>query len=221
MNLDVYSDAVCPWCYIGKARLGKALQVPDEAGNRAGEGVHVYWRAWQLYPEVPAAGMSKDEFNLRRWGTNDRDRIRKGFSRIEQEADAEGLPLRLGAAERMPNTRDAHRLNVLGHRLGVQDAVVDALFDAYFVRGEDIGDLDTLAEIGGRAGLDATDARTFLAQGGGDSEVEGELLAARDMEISSVPSFVFGGVFAIPGAQSAETLALIIARARGKLDAPA
>ncbi len=212
MFIDVYSDVVCPWCYIGKARLAKALALPGGA-----PAPEIYWRAYQLYPTLPDAGMDRDEFNRLRWGSSDRDRVRKGFSQIEREAEAEGLALNLGAARRVPNTRNAHRLAVYAHIEGAQNMLVDTLFAMHFVEGLDVGDIDTLCEAARRAGLDADAARAWLHSGGGHDEVDAELEAARQLGISGVPSFVFAGTFAVPGAQSPETLAQLIARASERL----
>ena len=127
------------------------------------------------------------------------------------------MPLELGAARRVPNTRRAHRLAVYAHQMGVQDALIDSLFHMHFVEGEDIGDIDTLAEAAARAGLDRHAARSWLLGNRGSDEVDAELSAAAQLGISGVPSFVFAGSFALPGAQSADTLAQVISRAKARL----
>jgi predicted DsbA family dithiol-disulfide isomerase len=212
MQIEIYSDVVCPWCYIGKRRLDNALAGP------AGEGVAITWRPFQLYPTMPVAGMERAAFLAARYGAQaDRTRIPE---QIRIEAEGEGLELDFGAIGRMPNTLLAHRL--LDHALAAADgvrqhALAEVLFSYYFCEGRDIGDVDVLLEAAAAIGLDSTSARNHLAGNEGVEDVRTQIAAARDAGITGVPCYVLGGRFALPGAQTAEVMAQVISRAKERL----
>jgi|AntRauTorcE11898_2_1112593.scaffolds.fasta_scaffold39769_1 predicted DsbA family dithiol-disulfide isomerase len=207
MNLDVFSDAICPWCWIGKRRLEQALAMPGC------EDVTVTWRAYQLYPELPPEGMDREEFMKRRFGAGaDRSGM---LERLQAEAAKEGLEMNFGRASRMPNTLDAHRLERWAHVQGShagQDRMVETLFDFHFTRGEDLGDRDVLAAAAGEAGFDADAARSWLDTDEGAAEVLHEVEWSRENGITGVPCFVLPNGFGVPGAQDPETLARFIRR---------
>jgi predicted DsbA family dithiol-disulfide isomerase len=209
MNIDVFSDAVCPWCWIGKRRLEKALAMPGC------EDVTVTWRAYQLYPELPEEGMDREEFMRLRFGP---DASKSGmFDRLRAEAESEGLEMNFGKGARMPNTLHAHRLERWAHVHGGadgQDRMVEALFTANFVRGDDLGDFDVLAAVAGEAGFDADAARAWLDTDEGRAEVLHEVSWSRENGITGVPCFVLPNGFGIPGAQDPETLAKFIRRGK-------
>ncbi len=209
MNLEVFSDSVCPWCWIGKRRLEQALALPGC------EDVTVTWRAFQLYPEIPAEGMDRDDFMRARFGSSGgRSEM---WQRMEAEGEKEGITFRFGAMKRMPNTLHAHRLERWAHVVGGaegQDRMVETLFETHFVAGEDLGDKDVLAAAAGRAGFDEVEARSWLDTDEGSREVLHEVQWSRENGITGVPCFVLPNGYGIPGAQDPETLAKLIRRGK-------
>lgn len=208
MNLEIYSDLICPWCFIGKRRLDLALA----AG--AGQGVNVIWRAYQLYPGVPETGMDRDEFLRLRFGSTDRAPSRAG---IEAEAARVAIELRYDRIKRLPNTFRGHRLLHHARAVGVQHELADGLFRAYFEQGQDVGDDRVLVDVAEAAGLDRTETARYLASEEGADQVRAEMERAANIGISAVPCFLFAGVFALPGAQEPEVIAQVIERARERL----
>lgn len=212
MHLDVFSDPVCPWCWIGKRRLAEALALPGC------EDVTVTWRAYQLYPELPPEGLDRETFVRLRFGEGaDLSGARR---RIAAEAATVDLEVDLGRAARMPNTLDAHRLERWAHVHGGaegQDRMVETLFTTHFVRGDDLGDRDVLAAAAGEAGFDAGAARAWLDTDEGAREVLHEVQWSREQGITGVPCFVLPNGFGVPGAQDPETLARFIRRGKQRL----
>jgi len=209
MQLEVFSDSICPWCWIGKRRLETALAMPGC------EDVTVTWRAFQLYPEIPAEGMDREAFMLARFGAGGASSEMR--QRLEAEGAKEGLDFHFGAAQRMPNTLHAHRLERWAHVQGGasgQDRLVETLFVRYFVQGEDLGDKDILAAAAGAAGFDPNAAREWLDTDVGTAEVRQEVSWSRENGITGVPCFVLPNGYGIPGAQDAETLARLIRRGK-------
>ena len=211
MQLEVYSDAICPWCFIGKRRLDRAL-TPALA-----DGVMVGWRTYQLYPQIPAAGMDRDEFMTLRFGG--KDNVRDSYRRIEIEGEAEGIAFNFRGIKRMPNTRDAHRLSILAEGVGRQTAFVEQLFQLHFIDGQDVGDQDTLVEAARCVGIDADVARDYLRSDAGLPRMLEELQFALETGITGVPCFVIERAFAIPGAQPVEVLTRYISKAKAHLAA--
>jgi predicted DsbA family dithiol-disulfide isomerase len=208
MNIEIFSDLICPWCFIGKRRLDLALK------PAAGEGVEVIWRAYQLYPGIPVEGMTREEFARIRYGEADQS---AGRSRIEAEARDAGIDLNFKQIERMPNTFQGHRLLHHARSAGVQHELSEALFSAYFEQGRDVGDPEVLLEAGVSVGLDRVATAEFLAGDEGTDAVRDELERASNIGVTGVPCFVLAGAFAIPGAQEPEVIAQIIERAKEKL----
>ncbi len=212
LHIDIYSDVICPWCYIGKKRLDRVLATP------VGEGVTVRWRAYQLQPRIPPEGIDRAAYLKSRYG-EDADAARVP-SRIVSEASAEGIALDYAAIRTMPNTFTAHRLLWFAYEEGgaaVQHRLAETLFEAYFRNGRDVADVDSLAELAAGVGLEATQASHFLRSDAGVSEVREELEQATDIGISGVPCYVLGGVFPFPGAQTSEVMAQFIERAKSRL----
>lgn len=207
MNLDVFSDAVCPWCWIGKRKLEQALGEPGL------EPITVTWRAYQLYPELPLEGMDRGEFLRLRFGSGGG---RGGMlERLKAEGEAVGLALNFERAQRMPNTLAAHRLLRWAHvQAGGagQDALLEALFRRYFTEGEDLGDHAVLTAAALDAGLDGDAARAWLQTEEGTREVRHEVSWSRENGISGVPCYVLPTGFGIPGAQDPQTLARFLRR---------
>jgi predicted DsbA family dithiol-disulfide isomerase len=192
MRIDIYSDIVCPWCYVGKRRLERAL-------TSVGSDVHVVWRPFQLNPMMPSDGMDRTTYLKAKFGSLE------AFGRMEEQLLAAGteeqIPFALEKIQLTPNTFAAHRLVWHAAQQGKQDEVVEALFRSYFVEGENIGDLKTLAHAAVEAGLDRTGIEKFLASEKGVVEVKAEEAVGRRLGIRGVPYFVLNGRVAISGAQ--------------------
>lgn len=192
MRIDIYSDIVCPWCYVGKRRLERAL-------TSVGSDVHVVWRPFQLNPTMPSDGMDRTTYLKAKFGSLE------AFGRMEEQLLAAGteeqIPFALEKIQLTPNTFAAHRLVWHAAQQGKQDEVVEALFRSYFVEGENIGDLKTLAHAAVEAGLDRTGIEKFLASEKGVVEVKAEEAVGRRLGIRGVPYFVLNGRVAISGAQ--------------------
>ncbi len=212
VNLEIFSDLICPWCFIGKRRLDRALE------SMAGEPFTVVWRAYQLYPDLPASGMARADFMRQRYGPQPPSGVRE---RIAAEAGRAGVAMDFDGIARMPNTFAAHRLVHLARREGVQHALVEALFRAYFQQGRDLGDVGVLLDAAAQQGMDRQAVADYLASGQGADAVQGEMDRAADIGVSGVPCFVFAGTFALPGAQEPEVLVRVMERVREKLSAPA
>lgn len=205
MKIDVFSDTVCPWCYIGKRRLERALAEPGAPG------ADISWRPFQLNPAMPEGGMDRAEYLA--WKFGGAGPARRAYGAVREAAEAESLPIRLDAITRTPNTLASHRLIHYAAGRGAENAVVDALFHAYFVEGVDIGDTAALAAIAASAGLDAAAVRAWL-----DSGEDGVLLAdrdrrAREMGVRGVPFFIVAGRYAVSGAHEPEIFRRVFAAA--------
>jgi predicted DsbA family dithiol-disulfide isomerase len=198
MDIDIFSDTICPWCFIGKRRLERAL------AERPQPDLTIHWRAFQLNPDMPAGGMDRSQYlELKFGGASNADAI---YDQVRAAGETEGIDFAFERMKRTPNTIDSHRLIRHAGEKGQQDAVVQALFDAYFLRAEDIGDPEVLVAAATEAGLDGEEARAFLA---GDAEAEAvraEDKGARQAGISGVPCFIFNGQHALAGAHLPEVL---------------
>lgn len=201
-RIDIISDAICPWCYIGKRQLERALPVLASEGLR----LSVQWHAYQLNPDMPAGGVVRAEYRARKFGSV--ERAAELDARITASAAAVGLAFRTDLMQRTPNTIDAHRIAWLAYQSGpvAQDAVVEAMFRAYFVNGQDIGDHAVLAACAEQAGLNSAAAATFLAGDEGRSEVLAEDASARRAGLYGVPTFAMNGHVMFSGAVPAETM---------------
>ena len=205
--IEVFSDVVCPWCFVGKRRLARAME------KLGWEDVPVHWKAFQLNPDMPRGGMDRKEYRTKKFGTF--EYAQRLDSHMMAVGAQENIEFHLDKIERAPNTFDAHRLIWIAGREGVQDKVVETLFRAYFTEGRDIGDPETLEEIARSAGLPSAFLETDL----GTSEVLAERREAHERKISSVPTFLVNGVFATAGAQAPDQLAEFLKQARvGEVD---
>jgi predicted DsbA family dithiol-disulfide isomerase len=205
LAVDIYSDIVCPWCYVGKRRLERAL-------TSIGSDVHVTWRPFQLNPTMPLDGMNRKAYLEAKFGSLET------FGRMEEYLLAAGAEERISFAfekiHRTPNTFAAHRLVWYGAQQGKQDAVVETLFRAYFLEGRNIGDLAVLTHVADEAGLDQTETEAFLASEKGMVEVKAEEAIGRRLGISGVPYFVLNSRVAISGAQPPDIFASAIRQAQ-------
>lgn len=209
MQIDIISDVVCPWCYVAKRQLEHAL------AQRPGLQVQIRWFPYQLHPEAPAEGYPYRETIERKYG---RQMIEMMFGRITAAGAAVGLELHLDRIARGANTLDAHRLIEWARAEGHEDAMVEALFRAYFRDGRDVGDRATLAAIAGEVGLDGTAIAARLAGSEGRAEVLDRIRYSRDQGVTGVPFFVFDGKLSLSGAQGEETFLQVLDRVAAERD---
>jgi len=196
VRLEILSDPICPWCYIGKAGLDAALE------RRADHPFAVSWHPFMLNPDMPAQGMDRRDYLQAKFGPP--QAVVQTLLPVQQAAERAGLALDFAAIARVPRTLDAHRLIHWAGAEGVQTRVVSALFAAYFARGRDIGDPAVLAELAAGAGMDRDSVAARLAS---DLDVEPIRRAdatARARGVQGVPCFVVGGEYVVTGAQPAE-----------------
>jgi predicted DsbA family dithiol-disulfide isomerase len=193
MHIDIVSDVICPWCFIGKRRLERAL------AERPGLSSDITWRPFQLNPEMPSEGMARADYLAAKFGG--KGHATKIYNSIRAAGETVGIPFAFERIERTPNTIDAHRLIRFADREGRADQLVDRLFEGYFTAGRDIGDRDTLAALAGAAGLDVAEATQFLASERDRAEIRADDAGARRLGINAVPCFIFAGQYAISGAQ--------------------
>jgi predicted DsbA family dithiol-disulfide isomerase len=203
IQVEVFVDLVCPWCYLGKRRL-------DAAVERFGGPVDVRYRAFQLQPGLPPEGMPSDEYFAQRFGSP--ATVESMHARVRAEGEHDGIAFAFDSMERFPNTYLAHRALALAAGASAQAAAAEALFSAYFERGVDIGDLDAVTASVAAAGAPVD--RDDLASGGGSESVDADLAVARELGINGVPFFIADSRFAISGAVPPEHLAKLLAHAR-------
>ncbi len=206
-RIDVISDAICPWCYIGKRHLERAIDILEKDGVRFA----VAWHPFQLNPDMPAEGVDRQKYREAKFGGP--ERARQIDERITATAAGVGLEFHLEKLKRTPNTVNAHRLIRMAGQKSVQDDVVEALFDGYFCRGADIGDPKTLAEIGHKGGLDYEAVLAMLASDEHTKEVLAGDQMARSAGIQGVPSFALQGHVLFSGAVPADEMAQAFHRA--------
>lgn len=202
-TIDVISDFVCPWCYIGKRHLD-ALRAETEIETR--------WHPYLLHPEMPAGGIDRAELVRAKFGSA--ERAKELGAAVEQAARDAGLHLELGKAARVPDTRDAHRLMRWATGQGVADALAEVLFAAYFVDGRDIGDAEVLSDLGAAVGLDRAVITKLLAGDADRAAVQSQADHARAIGVSGVPTLVFDRKLAVVGAQPVAALREAAAQAR-------
>jgi len=191
--VDIVSDTICPWCYIGKRRFERAL---DLSGRN---DIAISWRPFQLNPDMPPEGMTRDDYVRAKFGGGDRPR--QIYQAIAESGREAGIEFQFSKIKRTPNTVLSHRLIFWSAAQERQDEVVAELFRGYFEDGFDIGDLDTLVECAGRAGLDRELARQFLLSDEGRQEVVASDVYARRLGINGVPCFIVNRKYAVSGAQ--------------------
>ncbi|HEY0301494.1 MAG TPA: DsbA family oxidoreductase [Rhizomicrobium sp.] len=205
MQIDVVSDTVCPWCFIGKRRLKRALAMRPEVP------VEIFWRPYRLDPTIPREGVDRRAYMKAKFG--DGPRTGAMADAVRNEGAGEGIDFAFDRIAKSPNTLDSHRLIRWAAGAGVQDDIVERLFKAYFLDGRDIGDAGVLAAIAAEGGMDAALVADLLAKDADLAAVEREAGMANQMGISGVPTFIFDSKFMISGAREPEILVKIIDRA--------
>lgn len=202
IKLDIISDPICPWCYIGKTQLDKALDAhPDHP-------FVIEWHPFQLNPDMPAEGMDRRAYLEGKFGG--KDGAVRAYAPVVEHAQAAGLSINFEAMQRTPNTIDAHRLI---HWAGIENRqtdAVDALFEAYFVDARDIGDTEVLADIADSIGMDAAVVSKLLRSDADVENIRKRDLHSREMGVNSVPTFIVASQHAVPGAQPPELWAKVI-----------
>ena len=196
VKLDIMSDPICPWCYIGKTHLDRALE------QRPDHPFLITWHPFQLNPDMPKGGMDRRGYLETKFGG--KDAAVKAYAPVVENAEKAGLKINFEGIEKTPNTLDAHRLIHWAGIEGHQNAVVDAMFTAYFVEGRDIGDADVLADIADSCGMDASVVLRLLATEEDRRDIVDRDAAARGMGVTSVPTFIVASQHAVPGAQPTE-----------------
>jgi len=209
MRIDIWSDIVCPWCYVGKRRFERAL---DRFEDRA--AVQVVHRSFQLDPSRPKGHTQKRREMLMAKYSLSVDQAETLDARMEQTAADEGLEYHLGEDGVTGNTFDAHRLLQLAGARGLQDALVERFFRGYFTEGRSVFDADSLTGLAVEAGLDATEVRDLLAGDAYADAVAADMREARTLGVNGVPFFVIDRRFGVSGAQASEVFAQTLTRAR-------
>jgi predicted DsbA family dithiol-disulfide isomerase len=208
MNIDVISDTICPWCFVGKRKLETAMAM------RTDLTFSVRWRPYQLDPTIPSGGVDRKEYLRAKFG--DGDRPKAIGEALRQAGEEEGIAFAFDKIARTPNTLDSHRLIRWAGSAGLQDQMVEALFRRYFERGEDLGSKDVLLSAAGEVGM-GTDLVADLLSGDADKDlVQKEFDLAQQMGIQGVPAFVIADKYLLVGAQDPRILARVFAKVMGE-----
>ena len=207
VRLDIFSDPVCPWCYVGKANLDRALaDQPDPPFT-------ILWHPFQLNPDMPAGGVDKRRYLEEKFGG--KGRVDAVHDRLREVAREAGLPLNPDIPQRIPNTLDAHRLIHWAGIEGRQSQVVSALFQAYWAEGRDIGAPQVLADIAAACGMDRAATLRLLQSDADASDLIARDRDARAKGVTAVPTFLIAQHYVVSRAQPADPWAKVIAYLRG------
>jgi len=209
ITVDIISDVVCPWCYIGQKRLARAVEIADDVA------VEVRWRPYQLDPDVPQGGVDRREYMIGKFGAE--DRVKQAHANVMQAASGDGIDFRFDDIKVSPNTLDAHRLIRWAGSDGseMQGRVARRLFRAFFEEGQDVGDPQVLVSVARDAGMDAAVVEAMLATDTDRDAVREEIALAQRMGVTGVPCFLIEGRYAVVGAQESATLADAIRQVAG------
>lgn len=213
-RLDIVSDTICPWCYVGKRRLAEALPMLQAEGLQ----FDVTWRPFQLNPDMPPEGYDRRDYRVAKFGSWEKSQALD--ARVAEAGASAGLVFRHDLMARTPNTLASHALVGLAHQIGgaaMQDRVVEALFTAYFTEGRDVGDAAVLADIAEVAGIERNHAAATLADPASLRAVAAEESLARRRGLDGVPSFILNGYFLFSGAQPAELIVRALRQASAQL----
>lgn len=207
--IDVVSDVICPWCFLGKRRLDAALDAMDM-------DVFIRWRPFMLDPSIPPEGLDRHAYMLGKFGP---EKLKSIHDPLIEAGKELGVPYNFDAITRTPNTLDAHRLIRWSHTVNRQTETVERLFMAYWSEGQDIGDRDVLAKCAGEAGINAEQIRELLDSEQDVEETKAEIQHASNIGVTGVPTFILAQSYALVGAQTPDVLADAIARVAKEIDA--
>ena len=207
VSVDVISDVICPWCYIGKRRLEKAIAVLGDNHN-----VQVRWHPFQLNPKMPKEGINRKQYRTRKFGSWERSL--ELDAKVVAVGESEGIHFTFDKIDRTPNTVDAHRLICLADQHGCQDAVVEALFRAYFTEGLDVGNRQTLIDVGSEAGLDRQAVESMLDSNEGLDAIANAREMSQQHGVDGVPFFIINQKLTLAGAQESEVFVEVFQNAR-------
>jgi predicted DsbA family dithiol-disulfide isomerase len=201
IRLDIFSDPVCPWCYIGKANLDRALEA------HADHPFRIEWHPFQLNPDMPPEGVDKHDYLAAKFGE---DRLVQMHLRLKEASRAAGAEIDPDTPRRMPNTLDAHRLIHWAGLEGRQTAVVSAIMRAYWREGRDIGNAGVLADIAAAAGMYRAVTARLLASDADADDIRARDADARAKGVSAVPTFLIAQQYVVSGAQPPEVWGRVI-----------
>jgi hypothetical protein len=206
IRIDVVSDVVCPWCYIGKRRLEKAIEDTQSSDNLQVKEIEIIYRAYQLDPSVPPTGMDFQMYMQNRFGNN----FVEKFQQVEQVARVEGLDFDFSKLPKAMNTFTLHRILAVALKDGIQSAVKESLLKAYFVDRQDLTQDNILVELLGKYGWSAEKTLSIINSEIGTDEVKAEISYYQQLGVTGVPFFIFNQKYAVSGAQSSEVFAEIL-----------
>ena len=214
MQIDIISDVVCPWCYIGKRNLEKALSL-YAADNPGATAPKVTWHPFQLNPHLPVEGIPRDEYTSSKFGGP--ERAGEIYARVASAGADAGINFRFDEIGRQPNTIAAHQLILRAADSVAQDGVAESLFKGYFLEGRDLTDRETLLELAERGGLNRENGESCLRSDEIRSEIEKQDRHARSLGVEGVPFFVFNQKLAVSGAQPPEVLVQAMTQAESQV----
>jgi len=197
LSVDVISDVICPWCYVGKRRLERAIAALGDKYN-----VQVRWHPFQLNPQLPKEGISRKEYRTRKFGSWERSM--ELDAKVATVGESEGIQFAFDKISRTPNTADAHRLIWFADQHGCQDTVVESLFRAYFTEGLDVGNRQTLIDVGAESGLDRHAVEPMLDSNEGLDVIANAREMSQRYGVDGVPFFIINQKIALSGAQNPE-----------------
>ena len=210
IELDIFSDTVCPWCYIGKKRLENAL---NKYKNLI---IKQTWRPFQLNPGMPPDGMDRQEYLISKFGSS--DAAKTVYENIYEEGVKEGINFNFDLIEVTPNSFNSHRLLALAYKVDIQEKVLDDLFESYFLHGKNIGDPNILLQIAIKHNINAEEFKSYLSDQENIEPLANEAIQAKKMGINSVPTFIVNKQIVINGAQTSENFELIFEKLKARIN---
>ena len=210
IELDIFSDTVCPWCYIGKKRLENALK------NYKNLKIKQTWRPFQLNPGMPPDGMDRQEYLISKFGSS--DAAKTVYENIYEEGVKEGINFNFDLIEVTPNSFNSHRLLALAYKVDIQEKVLDDLFESYFLHGKNIGDPNILLQIAIKHNINAEEFKSYLSDQENIEPLANEAIQAKKMGINSVPTFIVNRQIVINGAQTSENFELIFEKLKARIN---
>ncbi|MDG2007054.1 MAG: DsbA family oxidoreductase [Alphaproteobacteria bacterium] len=209
IKLDIFSDTICPWCYIGKKRLDRAIKKFNT------EEFMITWRPFQLNPNMQADGMDRTEYLVSKFGSE--DAAKTIYDNIFEEGEKEEIHFQFDDIKITPNSFNSHRLLALAYQKKIQDRMIEDIFQSYFIRGEDIGDPTVLLDIAIKHNIDEDEFKNYLMNKENIEPLANEEIQARKMGINSVPTFIVNQQIVINGAQSVDNFELIFTKLLSKV----